>query len=90
MTKLVLKVKKMHCASCSVLIDKLLGKQVGVISVKTSYGSEKTVIEFDETKISLEKIDEFINKLGYVLIRPDEEGEHSAKEDEKKDAVHIL
>lgn len=80
----------MHCASCSVLIDKLLGKQVGVISIKTSYGSEKTVIEFDETKITLNKIDEFINKLGYDLIRPDEEGQHSAEEDEKKDVLHIL
>ena len=76
----------MHCASCSVLIDKLVGKQPGVVSIKTSYGSEKTVIEFDESKISLVKIDEFINKLGYDIIRPDE-GVFSAEEEEKKDAI---
>ncbi len=86
MQKVVLKVKKMHCASCSVLIDKLVGKQPGVVSIKTSYGSEKTVIEFDESKISLVKIDEFINKLGYDIIRPDE-GVFSAEEEEKKDAI---
>ncbi len=84
--KVVLKVKKMHCASCSILIDKLVGKQAGVVSIKTSYGSEKTVIEFDESKISLEKIDELINKLGYDLIRPDEKG-FSAEEEEKKEAI---
>src|SRR3989338_3070634 len=86
MTKVVLKVKKMHCASCSILIDKLVGKQPGVQSIKTSYGSEKTVIEFDETKITLEKIDELINKLCYDLMRPGEQG-FSAEEEEKKEAI---
>ncbi|MDO8496287.1 MAG: heavy metal translocating P-type ATPase [bacterium] len=86
MTKVVLKVKKMHCASCSILIDKLVGKQAGVVSIKTSYGSEKTVIEFDETKITLEKIDELINKLGYDLMRPGEKG-FSVEEEEKKEAI---
>jgi P-type Cu+ transporter len=88
MTKTVLKVKGMHCASCSVLIDKLLGKQPGIVSVNTSYGAEKTTIEFDESKIDLVKIDEFINKLGYDLIRPDEEGA-TPEEEEKKDALQI-
>lgn len=73
MTKLVLKVKGMHCASCALLIDKLLGKQDGVVSAQTSYGAQKVSLEFDESKISLEKIDEFVNKLGYDVIRPDEE-----------------
>ena len=81
MTKLVLKVKGMHCTSCSTLIDKLVGKQPGVISIKTNYGAEKAAMEFDESKISLEKIDEFINKLGYDLIRPDEKG-FSVEEEE--------
>ena len=73
MTKLVLKVKGMHCASCSILIDKLLSKQEGVISVKTNYSASKTALEFDESKITLEEIDAFVNKLGYDVIRPDEE-----------------
>jgi P-type Cu+ transporter len=89
MKKVVLKVKGMHCASCSVLIDKLVGKQPGVTSVKTSYGAEKTAIEFDETKITLEQIDAFVNKLGYDIIRPDEESS-SLEEEEAKEAKQIL
>jgi len=89
MAKLVLKVKGMHCASCSVLIDKLVGKQPGVISIKTNYGSGKTAIEFDESQISLEKIDEFVNKLGYDVIRPDEEAA-SPEEEEQREAKQIL
>lgn len=88
MTKLVLKVKGMHCASCSILIDKLIGKQAGIISITTNFGAEKTAVEFDETKISLAKIDEFINKLGYDLIRPDERGS-TAAEEEKKEAKRM-
>ena len=85
MTKLVLKIKGMHCASCSILIDKLLAKQEGIISVKTSYGAGKAAFEFDETKISLEKIDEFVNKLGYDVIRPDEESGTIEEEEAKEE-----
>lgn len=88
MTKIVLKVKGMHCASCSTLIDKLVGKQPGVTSVKANYGAEKVALEFDESRISLEKIDEFINKMGYDLIRPDEKG-FSAEEEEVVEAKRI-
>lgn len=88
MAKIVLKVKGMHCASCSVLIDKLVGKMPGVASVKTSYGSEKTAIEYDETKTDLIKIDELINKIGYDLIRPEEDS-HNPQEEELKDKRQI-
>lgn len=88
MAKVVLKVKGMHCASCSVLIDKLVGKQPGITCVKTSYGAEKTAIEYDESKIDLVKIDKFINQLGYDLIRPDEEGS-TPEEEEKKEKLQI-
>jgi len=56
--------------------------------VNTNYGAEKVAIEFDESKISLEKIDEFVNKLGYDLIRPDEQGD-TIEEEEKKEANRI-
>lgn len=88
MTKLVLKVKGMHCAACSTLIDKLVGKQKGVISVKTNYGAEKTAIAFDETKISLEKVDELLHTLGYDLVRPDEAGA-TVEEEERKEKKQI-
>ena len=89
MTKLVLKVKGMHCASCAILIDKLLLKQAGVVAVSTSYGAQKVALEFDEAAISLDQIDAFVNKLGYDVIRPDEasnsvEEEEAAEQRERK------
>lgn len=88
MTKLVLKVKGMHCASCAILIDKLLSKQNGVLAVSTSYGAQKVALEYDETKISLETIDGFVNKLGYDVIRPDEEAS-SIEEEERAEEREI-
>ncbi len=84
MSKYVLKVKGMHCASCSVLIDKIVGKTPGVNSITTSYGAEKVSVDFDETKTSLQKIDEVINKLGYDLIRPDEASANPEEEEAKQ------
>ncbi len=81
MTKLVLKVKGMHCASCSILIDKLVGQVPGVASIKTSYGAEKSAIEYDESKVSLDILDAAANKLGYDFIRPDEGGATAADEE---------
>ncbi|MBI4135982.1 MAG: copper-translocating P-type ATPase [Candidatus Vogelbacteria bacterium] len=88
MTKLVLKVKGMHCASCAILIDKLIGKQDGVSKINTSYGAEKVTVEFDEAKIPLVQIDKLINQLGYDLIRPEEEG-GTLEEEEKKELKQI-
>src|SRR3990167_1276691 len=88
MTKLVLKIKGMHCASCSILIDKLFGQQAGVTSIKTNYGAEKTAVEFDESKISLEKMDELVHKMGYDIIRPDEQSV-TVEEEEAKEARKI-
>src|SRR3989338_7762668 len=68
MTKLTLKVKGMHCASCSTLIDKLIG--------------------FDEKKIALERVDELLHKLGYDLIRPDEE-QLGVEEEEAREQAKI-
>jgi len=88
MTKLTLKVKGMHCASCSTLIDKLIGREPGVISIKTNYGAERTLIEFDEKKIALERVDELLHKLGYDLIRPDEE-QLGVEEEEAREQAKI-
>src|SRR3989344_1750875 len=84
MAKYVLKVKGMHCASCSILIDKIVGKAPGVNSISTSYGAEKVSVDFDESKITLPKIDELINKLGYDLIRPDEASTNPEEEEAKQ------
>ena len=66
-----LKVKGMHCASCSAIITKKVSKLEGVDSVKINYATEKAELLFDLDKISVSKMNDEINKLGYSFIDED-------------------
>ncbi|KKQ86372.1 MAG: ATPase, E1-E2 type:Copper-translocating P-type ATPase:Heavy metal translocating P-type ATPase [Berkelbacteria bacterium GW2011_GWA2_38_9] len=66
------KVKGMHCASCASNIERTLGKSDGVKSALANYGTESVKVDFDETKISPEKMSEKIKPLGYSLILENE------------------
>jgi copper chaperone len=63
--KVTLKVKGMHCKSCSMLIEDALED----IGVKSKVDSEKgiAVVEFDENKVSEEKIKAAIKGEGYKV-----------------------
>lgn len=58
----------MRCVSCAQTIEKALKKHPGVIHVNVSFATEKAVIEFDPSKVSLGKIGEMIKSLGYEPV----------------------
>lgn len=70
---LVLRVRGMHCAACALLINKLLAKQPGIIQAEASFGAERVKLTFDPSMITLQQMDDFLHKLGYDLVRPEEE-----------------
>lgn len=63
--KLKLKIEGMHCSSCAMSIDFDLEDLEGVLQVRTSYASQGCEIEYDQEKVSLERILETIEKVGY-------------------------
>ncbi len=65
MEKINLKVKGMHCPSCSILIKDELENLKGVESVKVSYEKGKVSVVFDKLKISQKQIKGSILKEGY-------------------------
>ena len=60
----------MHCASCAILIDRLISKQDGVIKASTSFGAERLVVEYDPEKIKPERFSELVASLGYSAKVP--------------------
>jgi len=68
MKKEVIKIKGMHCVSCSQIIENGLKKNKGIKNINVSYILEKAEVEFDETKINKEKIYEEIEKSGYRIL----------------------
>ena len=55
----------MHCTSCAMSIDGDLEDTDGIKSANTSYAKSETEVEFDENKITDEKIIGVIKKTGY-------------------------
>lgn len=60
-------IQGMHCASCAVIIEKKLKKLPGVDTVEVNFATEKAKVGFNEEAVSVDKMNEEIGKLGYVL-----------------------
>jgi len=75
MTKKIFPVVGMHCASCKMLIEKMVGKLSGIEEVAVNYGTEKMNITFDESKVSLNDIREAVKRAGSYTVVTDESGE---------------
>lgn len=65
MVKKKFKIEGMHCPSCSMLIDGDLEDLEGVKSSKTSFAKSECEVEFDDIRLSEDKILQTIQKTGY-------------------------
>ncbi|NQU82725.1 MAG: thioredoxin domain-containing protein [Parcubacteria group bacterium] len=64
MKKTKFQINKMHCNSCSGLIEDKLKEQDGIVSAKVSYDSGKASIVYDENKIQEDSIKKVIESAG--------------------------
>lgn len=64
------KVKGMHCASCSSIIERTVKKIEGVEDISVNNGTENAKISFDDTKTSPESFNKKLEPLGYSLMIP--------------------
>lgn len=78
------RVKGMHCASCSSVIEKTFKKTEGVHSVDVNYGTEKAKISFDPIKTNVQSLSKKIEPLGYSLEALIVAQEMNMSEDEHK------
>ena len=59
-------IEGMHCGACATGIQMLTSGLDGVKSVFVDYEGKKGTFEFDESKVSKEKIVQEISTLGYT------------------------
>ena len=81
------RVKGMHCASCSSVIEKTFKKVEGVHSAEVNYGTEKAKVSFDPSKTSPHALSKHIEPLGYSLEVPMSAEEMGMSESEH--AAHL-
>jgi len=75
----------MHCAACSVGIEKFLSRQAGIESVSVNLITEKMTVRFDETVIRSEEIIALVQKIMYGCEEfvPNSAGSAAKREAEK-------
>lgn len=78
-----LRVKGMHCASCSAIITKKLRKLPGVEACEINVATEDAHVTYDPAKTSVTSMNNEINKLGYELIDNQDHHNHEMSKPEK-------
>ncbi len=65
-------IEGMSCMSCVANVKKSLSDLEGVSGVKVSLENKKTNLQYNPQKISLDTIQQAINKIGYKAGKPQE------------------
>jgi len=79
----------MHCASCKMLIEKMVGKLDGITAVMVNYATEKMTVEYDETKVNQADLVAAVSKAGsYQLVTDQSGGTVLAAPPEAKKIAH--
>jgi copper chaperone CopZ len=60
----------MHCASCSGLIERTVGKLAGVASVSANYANESMSLTYKDAPLSPDNLVKVLKPLGYNLDLP--------------------
>jgi len=80
MSKVILSLHGMHCASCASSIESITRSMTGVTSSNVNFAIAQAVIEFDEKKLSIATIQQKIKDSGYEAILPEEiDSDHQKK-----------
>ena len=56
------------CPSCITRIEDVLNKETGVEKAKVLFNSSKVKVEYNEEKVSAERLAEVIEKVGYPVL----------------------
>ena len=65
MKEIKLKIEGMHCTGCSNRLEKVLNNIEGVTSAQVNFDEKSAIVNFDEGKVTIEKIKENIEDAGF-------------------------
>ena len=68
MKKIILSIDGMTCSACSNGLEKYLNKQEGIIVAGVNLVMANATIEYDEKKLNIAQIEEFVKKAGFKSL----------------------
>ena len=83
-------VRGMHCASCEVLIEKKLLELKEIKSAEASVAKEQVLIEYENGKPAIEKLNEIFKESGYVFSEKPTQIKGIQEETGKKEPFIII
>ena len=90
MKKVTLAISGMTCSACSNGLEKYLNKQPGIKSASVNLVMNTASIEYDEKKLTLQDLDNFVLKAGFKSLGIDNfEKEEKKKSNEKYKLIGI-
>jgi len=75
------KVSGMTCASCAISLETYISAIDGVVTVTVNYPNQSVALEYDSTKVSIEKIKLAAKEISYTLIGGNPEQSRKTFED---------
>lgn len=66
MKEIELKIEGMHCTGCLNRLEKVLNNIEGVTSAQVNFDEKSAIVNFDEGKVTIEKIKENIEDAGFT------------------------
>lgn len=78
----IIKIKGMHCASCSNIIEKTIKKVPGVESIQVNFGTEAAQITYDSSKADINSLSKKIEPLGYSFTQTETTNDMNMSDDE--------
>lgn len=66
MKEIKLKIEGMHCTGCSNRLEKVLNNIEGVTSAQVNFDEKSAIVNFDEGKVTIQKIKENIEDAGFT------------------------
>ena len=66
MTSLKLRIPDMHCSACAMKLEGIEGDLPGIQKIKASYHRQTLEVEYDESRVSEERILQAVEQLGYT------------------------
>ena len=84
MKKIILKIEGMTCSACSNGLEKYLNKQEGIINASVNLVMANALIEYDDEKLDMKKIENFVKKAGFKSLGLyEEQSKERAQNNEK-------
>lgn len=88
-SKIVLPVKGMSCASCVANVQEALSSLPGVVSASVNFATEKATVEYFPAQAGIRDFRKVIRDAGYELVEADKGEDIVEKEQREREAAYL-